>query len=91
MTTKSNIQDQTFMFTGNFTEFTRGEAEALVEANGGIVKSSITAELNYLVAGDDAASKISKAKALGTVVVINEVEFLKMLPAGDASALLDWP
>ena len=80
MPTKPTIQDQTFLFTGTLTEFTRDEAEALVEANGGKVLSGVTAKLNYLVVGEDAGSKLAKAKALGTVKVITEKEFLKMVP-----------
>jgi BRCT domain type II-containing protein len=78
MRTKSKIQDQTFLFTGTLTEFTRDEAEALVEANGGKVLSGVSAKLNYLVVGEDAGSKLEKAKKLGTVKIITEKEFLKM-------------
>ena len=80
MPTKSKIQDQTFLFTGTLTEFTRDEAEALVEANGGKVLSGVSAKLNYLVVGEDAGSKLEKAKKLGTVKIITEKEFLKMVP-----------
>ena len=80
MPTKSKIQDQTFLFTGTLTEFTRDEAEALVEANGGKVLSGVSAKLNYLVVGEDAGSKLAKAKALKTVSIITEKEFLKMAP-----------
>ena len=82
MPTKSKIQDQTFLFTGTLTEFTRDEAEALVEANGGKVLSGVTAKLNYLVVGEDAGSKLGKAKALKTVAIISEKEFLKMVSKG---------
>jgi hypothetical protein len=80
MPTKSKIQDQTFLFTGTLTEFTRDEAEALVEANGGNVLSGVSAKLNYLIVGEDAGSKLEKAKKLGTVKIITEKEFLKMVP-----------
>ena len=50
--TKSKIQDQTFLFTGTLTQFTRDEAEALVETHGSKVLSGVTAKLNYLVVGD---------------------------------------
>ena len=86
MPTKSKIQDQTFLFTGTLTEFTRDEAEALVEANGGKVLSGVSAKLNYLVVGEDAGSKLEKAKKLGTVKIITEKEFLKMVPKGNALA-----
>ena len=82
MPTKSKIQDQTFLFTGTLTEFTRDEAEALVEANGGKVLSSVSAKLNYLIVGEDAGSKLEKAKKLGTVKMLTEKEFLKMVPKG---------
>ena len=86
MPTKSKIQDQTFLFTGTLTEFTRDEAEALVETNGGKVLSGVSAKLNYLVVGEDAGSKLDKAKALGTVKILTEKEFLKMVPkAGKAT------
>ena len=78
MAAKSKIQDQTFLFTGTLTEFTRDEAEALVEANGGKVLSGVSAKLNYLVVGEDAGSKLAKAEALGTVKIISEKEFLDM-------------
>ncbi len=80
MPTKPKIQDQTFLFTGTLTEFTRDEAEALVEAYGGKVLSGVSAKLNYLVVGEDAGSKLAKAKALKTVAIITEKEFLKMVP-----------
>ena len=80
MATKSKIQDQTFLFTGTLTEFTRDEAEALVETHGGKVLSGVSAKLNYLVVGADAGSKLDKAKALGTVKILTEKEFLKMVP-----------
>ena len=86
MPTKSKIQDQTFLFTGTLTEFTRDEAEALVEANGGKVLSGVSAKLNYLVVGEDAGSKLAKAKALKTVSIITEKEFLKMVPMGKATS-----
>jgi hypothetical protein len=80
MPTKSKIQDQTFLFTGTLTEFTRDEAEALVEANGGKVLSGVSTKLNYLVVGEDAGSKLEKAKKLGTVKILSEKEFLRMVP-----------
>jgi ribosomal protein L24E len=85
MPTKSKIQDQSFLFTGTLTEFTRDEAEALVDANGGKVLSGVSAKLNYLVVGEDAGSKLEKAKKLGTVKILTEKEFLKIVPKGKAT------
>jgi hypothetical protein len=88
MPTKLKIQDQTFLFTGTLSEFTRDEAEVLVEANGGKVLSGVSAKLNYLVVGTDAGSKLDKAKALGTIKILTEKEFLKMVPkAGKATTV----
>jgi len=82
MATKATIAGNTFLFTGTLTEFTRDEAEALVEANGGKVLSGVSGKLNYLVVGEDAGSKLAKAKALGTVTILHEKEFLKMMHSG---------
>jgi hypothetical protein len=82
MATKLSIAGNTFLFTGKLTEFTREEAEAHVEAEGGKVLSGVSAKLNYLVVGEDAGSKLAKAEALGTVTILHEKEFLKMMQTG---------
>ena len=74
------IHAKTFLFTGTLSEFTREESEALVIANGGKVLSGVSAKLNYLVVGVDAGSKVAKAKALGTVKILSEKDFMKMVP-----------
>ena len=83
MATKLSIAGNTFLFTGKLTEFTREEAEAHVEAEGGKVLSGVSAKLNYLVVGEDAGSKLAKAEALGTVTILYEKEFLKMMQSGE--------
>ena len=82
MAKKATIAGNTFLFTGKLTEFTREDAEAHVEAEGGKVLSGVSAKLNYLVVGEDAGSKLAKAKALGTVTILHEKEFLKMMNSG---------
>ena len=82
MAKKATIAGNTFLFTGKLTEFTREDAEAHVEAEGGKVLSGVSAKLNYLVVGQDAGSKLAKAKALGTVTILHEKEFLKMMSSG---------
>ena len=82
MATKLSIAGNTFLFTGKLTEFTREDAEAHVEAEGGKVLSGVSAKLNYLVVGEDAGSKLAKAEAIGTVTILHEKEFLKMMQAG---------
>ncbi|HNK96791.1 MAG TPA: NAD-dependent DNA ligase LigA [Chitinophagales bacterium] len=73
------LSGKTFLFTGSLTRFTRDEAKELVEANGGKLIGSVSKNLNYLVAGESAGSKLDKAKALGTVEIIDEEAFLAMI------------
>jgi len=60
---------------------TRDEAGAKIEAEGGKVSGSVSKKTSYVLAGEEAGSKLDKARALG-VPVIDEAEFLRML-AGD--------
>lgn len=71
-----NLQGQSFLFTGTMTKLKRSEAEEMVEKNGGTILSGVSSKLNYLVVGEDAGSKLEKAKKIGTVRVISEEEFL---------------
>ena len=82
MAKTTTIAGNTFLFTGKLTEFTREDAEAHIEAEGGKVLSGVSAKLNYLVVGEDAGSKLKKAEALGTVTILHEKEFLKMMNSG---------
>jgi DNA ligase (NAD+) len=75
-----NLSGQTFLFTGTLTQLKRSDAEALVEKNGGKVIGAVSSKLNYLVAGENAGSKLEKAKKIPTVKVITEEVFIKMLP-----------
>ena len=77
--TGGNLAGQTFLFTGTLPTLKRGDAEAMVEKNGGQLLSGVSAKLNYLVAGEDAGSKLDKAKKLNTVKIISEADFLKMV------------
>lgn len=69
---------KTFLFTGTLT-MKRSEAEALAEKNGGTIIGSVSSKLNYLVVGEDAGSKLDKAKKLGTVNILSEEEFLSLV------------
>ena len=82
MAKTTTIAGNTFLFTGKLSEFTREDAEAYVGAEGGKVLSGVSAKLNYLVVGEDAGSKLAKAEALGTVTILLEKEFLKMMNSG---------
>jgi DNA ligase (NAD+) len=80
LVTGGNLLGQTFLFTGTLAQLKRSEAEAMVEKNGGTIISGVSSKLNYLVVGEDAGSKLEKAKKLASVKIISEEEFLKMLP-----------
>ncbi|GMV77589.1 MAG: DNA ligase [Chitinophagaceae bacterium] len=70
---------QTFLFTGTLSKLKRSEAEALAEEHGGIIVSGVSAKLNYLVVGEDAGSKLEKAKKINTIKIISEEEFLQLV------------
>ena len=74
-----NLKDQTFLFTGTLSHMTRSAAEALFEQNGGKILGSVSSKLNYLVVGEDAGSKLEKAKKINTVRILTEVEFITLL------------
>lgn len=74
-----NLSGQTFLFTGTLPTLKRSEAEAMVEDNGGQILSGVSTKLNYLVVGEDAGSKLEKAKKINSVKIISESEFLKMI------------
>lgn len=75
----SNLAGQTFLFTGTLPTLKRSEAETMVEKNGGQILSGVSTKLNYLVVGEDAGSKLEKAKKINSVKIISEAEFLKIL------------
>lgn len=77
--TEGNLSGQTFLFTGTLSKLKRSDAEEMVEKNGGKILSGVSSKLNYLVTGDDAGSKLEKAKKIPGIKIINEEEFLKIL------------
>jgi DNA ligase (NAD+) len=74
------LTGQTFLFTGTLSKLKRNEAEALVEQNGGKILSGVSSKLNYLITGEDAGSKLEKAKKIPGIKIMSEEEFLSMLP-----------
>jgi DNA ligase (NAD+) len=74
-----NLTGKTFLFTGSLPKLKRTEAEELVEKNGGKLLGSVSSKLNYLVAGEDAGSKLEKAKKIASVRIISEDEFLTLI------------
>ncbi|MDD5952886.1 MAG: NAD-dependent DNA ligase LigA [Oscillospiraceae bacterium] len=85
MTSKSVVVDRrfqgmTFVLTGTLPTMTRSEAGALIEQYGGKVSSSVSKKTTYVLAGEDAGSKLEKAKTLG-VSILDEASFFEMLKA----------
>ncbi len=74
---QSKISGNSFVFTGTLSK-PRGYFKELVEKKGGIVRSSMSKNLDYLVVGDNPGSKLNRAESLG-VKIINERELLKLL------------
>ena len=68
----------TFVLTGSLEKYTRQEATDIIEKFGGKVSGSVSKKTNYLLAGEDAGSKLTKAQSLG-VKIISEEEFEKMI------------
>ncbi len=80
ITGNGSFTGQTFLFTGTMVQLKRSDAEELVEKNGGKIVSGVSTKLNYLVVGSDAGSKLEKAKKIQSIKIINEEDFIKMLP-----------
>ena len=74
-----NLDGQTFLFTGTLNRLKRSEAEEMVEKNGGKLLSGVSSKLNYLVVGEDAGSKLEKAKKITSIHILTEDEFIRMI------------
>ena len=74
-----NLAEQSFLFTGTLNELKRSEAEAMVEAQGGKILGGVSSKLNYLVVGEDAGSKLEKAKKIPSIRILTEKEFLQFI------------
>jgi DNA ligase (NAD+) len=79
--TGSVFSGKTFVLTGTLPTLSREEAAALIEAAGGKVSGSVSKKTHFVLAGEEAGSKLEKAKVLG-VPVIDEAEFRRMVGAG---------
>jgi DNA ligase (NAD+) len=76
--TTAPLQGKTFVLTGAMPSLSRSKAKSLIEQSGGKVNTSVSANTSYLVVGEKAGNKLSKAKKLG-VTVINEQELKNLL------------
>ncbi|NLX07977.1 MAG: NAD-dependent DNA ligase LigA [Phycisphaerae bacterium] len=74
----SPIAGKTLVVTGTLEKFSRNEIEALIKKLGGKAASSVSAKTHYLIAGQNAGSKLDKAKKLG-VEILTEEDFLKLI------------
>lgn len=69
---------KTFVLTGTLPTYSRNEAKEIIEKNGGKVSSSVSSKTDYVLAGEDAGSKLTKANSLG-IKILTEDEFNQMV------------
>ena len=74
----NRFEGKTFVLTGSLELFTRKEAEDIIEKFGGKTSSSVSKKTDYVLAGEEAGSKLTKAQELG-VTIISESEFKTMI------------
>jgi DNA ligase (NAD+) len=79
-----SLNGQTFLFTGTLSQLKRSDAEQMVEKNGGKIMSGVSSKLNYLIVGEDAGSKLEKAKKINSIHIISEDEFIALIQKNQA-------
>ena len=76
--TDKRFEGMTFVLTGTLTKYSRTEASDIIERLGGKTSGSVSKKTTYVLAGEDAGSKLTKAQSLG-ITVITENEFEDMI------------
>ena len=76
--TDNRFEGKTFVLTGALSKYSRDEASDIIEKLGGKTSGSVSKKTSYVLAGEDAGSKLTKAQNLG-VTVITEEEFEEMI------------
>ena len=74
----NRFEGKTFVLTGSLEQFSRKEASDLIEKHGGKVSSSVSKKTDYVLAGEEAGSKLTKSQSLG-VEIITEEQFKEMM------------
>lgn len=74
----SKLNGASFVLTGTLPNYSREEAKELIEINGGVVVSSVSKKTNFVLAGENAGSKLDKAVSLG-IRILSEDQFLEMI------------
>ena len=83
--TTTTLAGLTFVLTGTLPTLTRDAAKARIEAAGGKVSGSVSKKTDYLVAGEEAGTKLEKAQSLG-VKILDEPALLALVEAGPPPA-----
>ena len=77
-TSAGKLDGMTFVITGTLPSMKRSEAQKAIEDLGGKVSGSVSKKTNFVLAGDNAGSKLTKAESLG-IKIIDEADFQKMI------------
>ena len=75
---ENRFDGKTFVLTGSLDNYSRTEAANIIEKYGGKVSSSVSKKTDYVLAGQEAGSKLEKAESLG-IRILTEDEFEKMI------------
>jgi DNA ligase (NAD+) len=76
---KDTLKDKRFVITGSFESFSRDGLTELIENHGGVVVSSVSKNLDYLIVGDKPGSKLEKAEKIISIKIIDENGFWELI------------